>query len=89
MARTFTVQEPALGQTGATVMQLNLSPGWALDRQSLRSTSPDVGATELALVDGVVEIRRMIRLQLQRGARCIKVVASGGVMSRLDDVEDQ
>lgn len=38
------------------------------------------------IVDGVDECRRAVRLQIRRGARCIKVLASGGVMSRDDDV---
>lgn len=38
------------------------------------------------LVDGVDECRRAVRLQIRRGARCIKLFASGGVMSRDDDV---
>jgi imidazolonepropionase-like amidohydrolase len=36
------------------------------------------------LVDGVDECRRGVRLQIRRGAKCIKVMASGGVLS-LDD----
>ncbi|CAN8098383.1 unnamed protein product [Discula destructiva] len=38
------------------------------------------------IVDGVDECRRGVRLQLRRGAKAIKVLASGGVMSRDDDV---
>ncbi|UNI18034.1 hypothetical protein JDV02_004331 [Purpureocillium takamizusanense] len=41
------------------------------------------------LVDGVDECRRAVRLQIRRGARCIKVFASGGVMSRDDSPLDQ
>ncbi|KAK3374726.1 amidohydrolase [Podospora didyma] len=37
------------------------------------------------LVDGVDECRRAVRLQIRRGAKCIKVLASGGVMSRDDN----
>jgi imidazolonepropionase-like amidohydrolase len=37
------------------------------------------------LVDGVDECRRGVRLQIRRGARVIKVFASGGVLSRDDD----
>lgn len=39
------------------------------------------------IVDGVDECRRGVRLQIRRGAKCIKVLASGGVMSRDDDVK--
>jgi len=35
--------------------------------------------------DGVPECLRAVRLQLRRGAKLIKVLASGGVMSELDD----
>jgi imidazolonepropionase-like amidohydrolase len=44
------------------------------------------GAAISCVVDGVDECRRGVRLQVRRGARCIKVFASGGVMSRDDDV---
>jgi imidazolonepropionase-like amidohydrolase len=37
------------------------------------------------LVDGVDECRRAVRLQIRRGAKVIKVAASGGVMSRDDN----
>ncbi|KAK4225319.1 hypothetical protein QBC38DRAFT_268314 [Podospora fimiseda] len=37
------------------------------------------------LVDGVDECRKAVRLQIRRGAKLIKVFASGGVMSRDDD----
>lgn len=37
------------------------------------------------LVDGVDECRRGVRLQIRRGAKCIKVMASGGVLSRDDN----
>ncbi|KAI2632157.1 amidohydrolase [Hypoxylon sp. NC1633] len=43
------------------------------------------GAGMAMVVDGVEECRRAVRLQIRRGARCIKVLASGGVMSRDDN----
>ena len=39
----------------------------------------------LQLADGVPECLRAVRLQLRKGARVIKVCASGGVLSELDD----
>jgi imidazolonepropionase-like amidohydrolase len=39
----------------------------------------------VALADGVDECRKAVRLNIRRGAKCIKVVASGGIMSRDDD----
>ncbi|KAI1089953.1 amidohydrolase [Rostrohypoxylon terebratum] len=43
------------------------------------------GAGMCVIVDGVDECRRAVRLQIRRGARCIKILASGGVMSRDDN----
>ncbi|KAK8139831.1 hypothetical protein PG984_000954 [Apiospora sp. TS-2023a] len=45
------------------------------------------GTTMSIIVDGVDECRRGVRLQLRRGAKCIKVMASGGVLSLDDDVD--
>ncbi|KAI0436210.1 amidohydrolase [Xylaria telfairii] len=42
------------------------------------------GSTMSLLVDGVDECRRAVRLQIRRGAKCIKIFGSGGVLS-LDD----
>lgn len=44
------------------------------------------GTGIICMVDGVDECRRGVRLQIRRGAKAIKVLASGGVMSRDDDV---
>ncbi|KAH6659917.1 amidohydrolase [Truncatella angustata] len=43
------------------------------------------GSGPVLVIDGVDECRRGVRLQIRRGARCIKVMASGGVMSRDDN----
>ncbi|KAJ9156215.1 Amidohydrolase [Pleurostoma richardsiae] len=43
------------------------------------------GTSQSCIVDGVEECRRAVRLQIRRGARCIKVLASGGVMSLNDN----
>lgn len=42
---------------------------------------------DLELCDGVPDCIRAVRLQLRRGARIIKVCASGGVLSELDHPE--
>ncbi|KAK5654583.1 hypothetical protein OQA88_7212 [Cercophora sp. LCS_1] len=42
------------------------------------------GGGEVMLVDGADECRRAVRLQIRRGAKVIKVFASGGVLSRDD-----
>ncbi|KAJ0160864.1 Uncharacterized protein CTA2_7167 [Colletotrichum tanaceti] len=47
-------------------------------------TAGHFGTATTMIVDGVDECRRAVRLQIRRGARCIKVMASGGVMSRDD-----
>lgn len=44
------------------------------------------GTSMSIIVDGVDECRRGVRLQIRRGAKCIKVLASGGVLSLDDDV---
>ncbi|RDW59526.1 hypothetical protein BP6252_12613 [Coleophoma cylindrospora] len=43
----------------------------------------------LAICDGVPECIKAVRLMIRRGAKVIKVCASGGVMSKLDDPEDR
>ncbi|KAI8964703.1 amidohydrolase [Daldinia sp. FL1419] len=43
------------------------------------------GAGTSIIADGVDECRKAVRLQIRRGARVIKVMASGGVLSRDDD----
>lgn len=44
---------------------------------------------DLELCDGVDECRRAVRRQLRKGARVIKVCASGGVLSEYDDPQHQ
>lgn len=43
----------------------------------------------MAVCDGVDECTKTVRLLVRRGARCIKVCSSGGVLSLLDDPEDR
>ncbi|KAM0263207.1 hypothetical protein ACHAQJ_001362 [Trichoderma viride] len=43
------------------------------------------GAMVGCICDGADECRRAVRLQIRRGAKCIKVLASGGVLSRDDN----
>ncbi|KAK1967371.1 amidohydrolase [Colletotrichum sublineola] len=42
-----------------------------------------------SIVDGVDDCTKAVRLLVRRGARCIKVCTSGGVLSLLDDPEDR
>ncbi|TQN66970.1 hypothetical protein CSHISOI_08516 [Colletotrichum shisoi] len=48
-------------------------------------TAGHFGTATTMIVDGVDECCRAVRLQIRRGAKCIKVMASGGVMSRDDN----
>lgn len=48
-------------------------------------TAGHFGTSVVTLVDGIEECRRAVRLQIRRGAKVIKVLASGGVMSRDDN----
>lgn len=45
----------------------------------------DVGCRPLCIADGTDECRKAVRLMIRRGAKVIKVLASGGVLSRDDD----
>jgi len=39
----------------------------------------------MVVVDGIEEVRRAVRLQIRRGAKVIKVLASGGIFSKDDN----
>lgn len=43
------------------------------------------GSAFSCIVDGVDECRRGVRLQIRRGAKCIKLCATGGILSRDDN----
>jgi imidazolonepropionase-like amidohydrolase len=49
----------------------------------------DVACRPLCIADGVDECRKAVRLMIRRGAKVIKVLASGGVLSRDDDPKFQ
>ena len=51
----------------------------------LSTTSPNPASYPLLLADGADACRMAVRLVTRRGAKCIKVFASGGVLSILDD----
>ncbi|KAI2632460.1 amidohydrolase [Hypomontagnella submonticulosa] len=78
-----------LSQTGGHGDQFALPAGDALLNFGVSAAAVSAGhyfgTTQGMLVDGVDECRRAVRLQIRRGARCIKVMATGGVMSRDDD----
>ncbi|KAI1257365.1 hypothetical protein MGN70_000405 [Eutypa lata] len=78
----------ALSQTGGHGDVFELPAGDALLHLGVGGTAmaagSSYGAGKIALADGVDECRRAVRLQVRRGARCVKVFASGGVKSRGD-----
>lgn len=49
-------------------------------------TSGNFGTGIVMVVDGKEECRRAVRLNIRRGARCIKLMGSGGVGSLNDDI---
>lgn len=54
-----------------------------------RWMSDEIRIDDLELCDGVDECRKAVRRQLRKGARVIKVCASGGVLSEYDDPQHQ
>ncbi|KAL9112153.1 MAG: hypothetical protein Q9227_003530 [Pyrenula ochraceoflavens] len=78
----------AISQTAGHGDQFELPIGWVWGLSGVQSPNANggfVGVTPLCIADGVEECRKAIRLQIRRGARVIKVLASGGVLSRDDD----
>ncbi|KAI0968074.1 amidohydrolase [Xylaria arbuscula] len=74
-----------LSQTGGHGDMFSIPAGDVHLNTGLSSVQPGHwGSTQSLLVDGVDECRRAVRLQIRRGAKCIKIFASGGVLS-LDD----
>ncbi|KAI2631786.1 amidohydrolase [Xylaria nigripes] len=76
-----------LSQTGGHGDLFTLPAGDVHMSTGLSSVQPGHwGSTKSLLVDGVDECRRAVRLQIRRGAKCIKIFASGGVLSLDDDL---
>ncbi|KAL4788874.1 hypothetical protein BDV19DRAFT_397785 [Aspergillus venezuelensis] len=75
----------AIGQTGGNCDALDLPADWVYGRQGVSQTVPFPGVIPLAIADGANECRRAVRLQTRRGASCIKIIATGGVMSDGDN----
>lgn len=77
----------ALSQTAGHGDVFNLPVGWAWQRLGVgrHANGENVGVSPLCLADGVDEVRKAVRLQIRRGAKVIKVLASGGVLSIGDD----
>lgn len=76
----------ALSQTAGHGDIFSLPAGDVLLNMGVSTITPGhFGTPQACIVDGVDECRRVVRLQIRRGAKCIKVFASGGVTSLLDN----
>ncbi|KAH6980734.1 hypothetical protein BKA56DRAFT_486194 [Ilyonectria sp. MPI-CAGE-AT-0026] len=81
----------AIGITGGSCDACTMPADWVYARQGTSSTGHDAypGVAALVVADGIEECRLAVRQQIRRGATCIKIVASGGVLSRSDDVHSR
>lgn len=78
----------ALSQTAGHADTFELPIGFVWSRCGVgygAGNGDDVGCRPLCIADGVDECRKAVRLMIRRGAKVIKVLASGGVLSRDDD----
>ncbi|KAH8653630.1 amidohydrolase [Xylariales sp. PMI_506] len=76
-----------LSQTGGHGDFHDLPAGMVLSNLGVGDTTPAHFATgAMMIVDGKEECRRAVRLNIRRGARCIKVMGSGGVGSLNDNL---
>ncbi|KAI1324106.1 amidohydrolase [Xylariaceae sp. FL0255] len=88
-----TISGPNVYSAGACLSQtaghgdlFNLPAGDVQLNHGVNSAQPGHwGSSMSLLVDGIDDCRRGVRLQIRRGAKCIKVFASGGVLSLDDD----
>ncbi|KAM0202619.1 hypothetical protein ACHAQI_010790 [Fusarium lateritium] len=75
----------AIGITGGSCDGIALPADVMYSRQGIQHQTPWPGTSTLLLADGEDECRRAVRLQIRRGAKCIQVVTTGGVLSTADD----
>ncbi|KAI9154949.1 hypothetical protein HJFPF1_07510 [Paramyrothecium foliicola] len=87
-----TIVGPNIYSSGACLSQLaghgdtfQRSAGDVLLNYGVHPQPGHYASKTTCIVDGVDECRRGVRLQIRRGAKCIKILASGGVLSRDDD----
>jgi imidazolonepropionase-like amidohydrolase len=88
-----TIVGPNIYSSGACISQLaghgdvfSWPAGDVLLNLGVGNVRPGHFANQVScIVDGVDECRRAVRLQIRRGAKCIKVLASGGIMSSDDN----
>lgn len=77
----------AISQTAGHGDLWDIPAGWA--RQCLGVTEPShnsfTGIAPFCIADGIDECRKVVRLQLRRGAQVIKIFASGGITSLGDN----
>ena len=86
---------PNIYSTGAAISQtaghgdvFDMPAGFVDSMWGVRDTQANglaPGTGPMIIADGVDECRRAVRLLIRRGATCIKVFASGGVLSIADD----
>ena len=82
----------AISQTAGHGDAFDMPYGFVQSRWGVRDAYANnnaAGSGPLVLADGVDEVRRAVRLQIRRGAKVIKVFASGGVLSIADDPQRQ
>jgi imidazolonepropionase-like amidohydrolase len=78
----------ALSQTAGHGDTFELPIGFVWSRCGVgygTGNGDDVACRPLCIADGIDECRKAVRLMIRRGAKVIKVLASGGVLSRDDD----
>ncbi|EXJ67293.1 uncharacterized protein A1O5_09306 [Cladophialophora psammophila CBS 110553] len=78
----------AISQTAGHGDVFDLPSGFVDSLFGVRDTQSNAmspGMGPMIIADGVDECRRAVRLLIRRGAKCIKVFASGGVLSIADD----
>ncbi|EXJ57227.1 hypothetical protein A1O7_07574 [Cladophialophora yegresii CBS 114405] len=78
----------AISQTAGHGDVFDLPSGFVDSVFGVRDTQANAlapGTGPMIIADGVDECRRAVRLLIRRGATCIKVFASGGVLSIADD----
>lgn len=78
-----------IGMTGGGCDAPILSASHVYSSAGLDARNPWPGVGIEMIVDGPEELRRAVRLQIRRGAKCIKVLATGSVLGATDDPEDR
>ncbi|KAI8712158.1 Amidohydro-rel domain-containing protein [Fusarium sp. LHS14.1] len=75
----------AIGITGGSCDACTLPGDFVMSRQGTSPNNQWPGVSTLVNADGIDECRRAVRQQIRRGAKCIKIVATGGILSTTDD----